>query len=295
MRNLNLPLIACIAGCALACATPTEPKQLVDAQAAYDEASANPDVQANASVELLEAKRALDRAEEEWREHHETGETEHLAYLAARRVQVAELSAAQRKSMAEREQLTAQRAKGAQAVVSAAESARAEADAARADAELAAAREQKLREELADLQARETERGLELTLGDILFDVDQSTLKPGAMQNLYRLVTFLKEYPDRAVLIEGHTDSTGTDSYNLTLSERRADAVRSFLVSNGIPPERVLSRGYGKDYPVAGNESSAGRQQNRRVEVVILRAGDRPEARLRSSYPASVTAPAPRP
>jgi len=291
MRNLTL-LLSLFLLCALACATPTTPKQLVEAQSAYDQAEADANVQANASVELLEAKRALDRAEHEWNDHHDVGDTEHLAYLAARRVQVAELTAAQRKSIQQRDALTAQRAQGTQAVVTAAKSAQAEADAARADAELANAREAKLREQLADLQARETERGLELTLGDILFDVDQATLKPGAMQNLYQLVTFLKEYPDRALLIEGHTDSTGTDSYNLSLSERRAESVRNFLVSNGIPPERILSRGYGKDYPVASNDSSSGRQQNRRVEVVILHAGDRPEAFLRSSYPASVSAPA---
>jgi OOP family OmpA-OmpF porin len=294
MRNLDT-LLAITFLCVLGCATPTEPKQLVDAQAAYNEAAADPNVQEHASVELLEAKRALDRAEAKWDDDHETGETEHLAYLAARRVQVAELQAANRAATAEIEKLTQQRAQGTQAMVSVAESARAEADAARVDAELAAARERKLREELADLQARETERGLELTLGDILFDVDKATLKPGAMQDLYQLVTFLKEYPDRAVLVEGHTDSTGTDSYNLSLSERRAEAVRSFLVSNGIPPDRVLSRGYGKDYPVAGNDTSAGRQQNRRVDVVILHAGERPEAFLRPGYPAAVSAPARRP
>jgi outer membrane protein OmpA-like peptidoglycan-associated protein len=285
-------LLAITILCALGCATPTTPKQLVDAQAAYDEAEADPAVQEHASVELLEAKRALDRAEAEWRDDHERGETEHLAYLAARRVQVAELQAANRAAAAEMETLTQQRAQGARAVVSAAESARAEADAARVDAELAAAREAQLREELAELQARETDRGLVLTLGDILFDVDQATLKPGAMQNLYSLVTFLKEYPDRAVLIEGHTDSTGTDSYNLSLSERRAQSVQAFLVQNGIAPDRVIAQGYGKAYPIAGNDSSAGRQQNRRVEVVILRAGQRPEASLR--LPA-VSAPARRP
>jgi outer membrane protein OmpA-like peptidoglycan-associated protein len=124
-----------------------------------------------------------------------------------------------------------------------------------------------------------------MTLGDILFDVDQATLKPGAMQNLFRLVTFLKQYPDRGVLVEGHTDSTGSDTYNLSLSEQRAESVRSFLTQNGIGAARVLARGYGKAYPVAGNDTSAGRQRNRRVDLVILRAGESPERSLRPAAP----------
>ena len=85
----------------------------------------------------------------------------------------------------------------------------------------------------------------------------------------------LKEYPDRQVLVEGHTDSTGTEQYNLGLSQRRADSVVQFLTLNGIAPERAIARGYGKAYPVAGNETTAGRQRNRRVEIVILDPGEK--------------------
>ena len=135
--------------------------------------------------------------------------------------------------------------------------------------------ERKLREELAELQAKKTERGIVLTLGDVLFDVDEATLKAGATQSLSRLVTFLKEYPDRQVLVEGHTDSTGTEEYNLGLSQRRAESVVQFLTLNGIAPDRAIARGYGKAYPVAGNETAAGRQRNRRVEIVILDPGEK--------------------
>ena len=269
----------------LACASPMDPRVLVDAQGAYQRAAESTDVQQNASVELYEAKQALDRAESEWKKNEDVAETEHLAYLARRRVEVAELWAAGRKAVKEGQELGEQRARSADHMLSAAEQARADAEAARRAAEEAAAREKLLRQELSELQARETERGLELTLGDILFDVDQATLKPGAMQNLYRLATFLKQYPDRGVLVEGHTDSTGSDAYNLSLSERRAESVRSFLTQNGIEATRVLSRGYGKSYPVAGNDTAAGRQRNRRVDVVILRAGESPERSLRPSAP----------
>jgi len=87
------------------------------------------------------------------------------------------------------------------------------------------------------------------------------------------------------VLVEGHTDNTGTDAYNLSLSERRAESVRSFLIQNGINGQRVLARGYGTSYPIAGNDTASGRQLNRRVEIVILRAGEPPEGRLRPAAP----------
>jgi len=272
-----------VASCLLAfgCATPPTPQALVDAQSAYKEAESDANVQKNASVELYEAKRALDRADAEWNDKHDAEETEHLATLASRRVEVAESWAVARASLAQAEVLRGQISTNAKAMVTSAEQARADAEAAKKSADEANAREAKLRTELSDLQARETARGLELTLGDILFGVDQADLKPGAMKSLYRLVTFLKQYPDRGVLVEGYTDSTGSDSYNLSLSERRADSVESFLVQNGVDAKRILARGYGKAYPVAPNETAEGRQRNRRVDVVILHPGETPESKVR--------------
>ena len=266
---------------ALGCATPPTPQALVDAQNSYKEAESDANVQKNASVELYEAKRALDRADAEWNDKHDAEETEHLAMLASRRVEVANAWAVGRASLAQAEALRGQISTNAKAMVTSAEQARADAEAARKAADEANAREAKLRTELSDLQARETARGLELTLGDILFGVDQADLKPGAMQSLYRLVTFLKQYPDRGVLVEGYTDSTGSDAYNMTLSEKRADSVESFLVQNGVEAKRILARGYGKAYPVAPNETAEGRQRNRRVGIVILHPGEAPESKIR--------------
>ena len=266
---------------ALGCATPPTPQALVDAQTVYKEAESDANVQKNASVELYEAKRALDRADTEWKDKHDKDETEHLANLASRRVEVAESWAIARSSQAEAETLRSQISQNAKAMVTSAEQARADAAAARKAADEATAREAKLRGELSDLQARETARGLELTLGDILFGVDQADLKPGAMQSLYRLVTFLKQYPDRGVLVEGYTDSTGSDAYNLSLSEKRADSVETFLVQNGVDAKRILARGYGKAYPIAPNETAEGRQRNRRVGIVILHPGETPESKIR--------------
>jgi outer membrane protein OmpA-like peptidoglycan-associated protein len=131
-----------------------------------------------------------------------------------------------------------------------------------------------LQQRLAELEAEQTERGLVLTLGDILFDVDRAELNPGGIQQVGRIADFLREFPERNVVIEGHTDSTGADGYNEELSLRRAYAIEDFLISEGIDPRRVIARGYGKRYPVATNDTTAGRQQNRRVEIVILKEGE---------------------
>jgi OmpA-OmpF porin, OOP family len=138
-----------------------------------------------------------------------------------------------------------------------------------------------LAQELAELRAKETERGLVLTLSDVLFESNKAELKADAMRTLYPLVTLLKERPQRSVVIEGHTDSSGAESYNQELSQERATAVREFLVSNGINPERIMARGYGEAHPVAPNNTEVGRQENRRVEVIVLREGERVAERVR--------------
>jgi outer membrane protein OmpA-like peptidoglycan-associated protein len=144
-----------------------------------------------------------------------------------------------------------------------------QAQVATSQAQAATSQVQQLQQELAALKATQTERGLVLTLGDVLFETGKAALRPGALQNLYPLVTFLQKYPERRVVIEGYTDSVGSDAYNLDLSERRADAVRDFLLHNGVNPAQLTTRGYGKASPVASNATAEGRQQNRRVELII--------------------------
>ena len=118
--------------------------------------------------------------------------------------------------------------------------------------------------------------GLVLTLGDVLFDTGRAELKPGASVKLDQLAQFLNTHPDRRVEIDGFTDSVGSDAYNESLSQRRADAVKTALVVRGIDASRINSEGYGKAYPVASNNESAGRQLNRRVEVIIGGSGNTP-------------------
>jgi outer membrane protein OmpA-like peptidoglycan-associated protein len=142
-----------------------------------------------------------------------------------------------------------------------------------------------LQEQLSDLQARQTARGLELTLSSIIFDLDSATMKPGAERSMEVLIDFLKANPHRTIVIEGHTDSLGTAAYNQQLSEERAQAVKQLLEQNGIDANRITARGMGEEYPVASNQAMAGRQQNRRVEIVISSPPSVQDARTASSTP----------
>jgi outer membrane protein OmpA-like peptidoglycan-associated protein len=125
------------------------------------------------------------------------------------------------------------------------------------------------RKQIEDLQAKSTERGMVLTLGDVLFDTGSSTLKPGADQSLQRVADFLVRNKEAQVRIEGHTDAQGDDNSNQVLSQRRADTVAGRLMQLGVNGSHVKAMGLGEAYPVAGNDNAAGRQQNRRVELVF--------------------------
>jgi OmpA-OmpF porin, OOP family len=130
-------------------------------------------------------------------------------------------------------------------------------------------RTKSLEAELADLKLQKTERGLVLTLGDVLFDTGQASLKAGADAPLDRLATALKERPDRKVLIEGHTDNVGSDQNNLGLSERRAQSVQAGLTQRGVNRNQITAIGKGENFPIASNDDPTGRQSNRRVELIF--------------------------
>jgi outer membrane protein OmpA-like peptidoglycan-associated protein len=124
---------------------------------------------------------------------------------------------------------------------------------------------------MADLGARDTDRGYVLTLSDIQFRTDEAALTADAMRKLYPLVTLLKGNAKQDIIIEGYTDSSGSWDYNQELSEQRAMAVRDFFVSTGVDPQRIVARGYGEADPVASNANQAGRRENRRVEIIVPR------------------------
>ncbi|QJE74221.1 OmpA family protein [Aerophototrophica crusticola] len=219
-------------------------------------------VPALAPVAFQDAERSLQTAKAALGDASEA-EIAHLTTVADRQLEVARADAAAAKAREERQAMVGQRE---QILLSAREQQLAQ---ARLTAEQERLRVQALESQLAEYESRQTERGLVLTLRDITFDLDSASLSPGDQERLRPLADFLRNHPDRMVTIEGHTDSSGADSYNQQLSQRRAEAVEDFLVAQGIEPGRVRATGRGEAVPVASNDTQAGRLQNRRIEVVI--------------------------
>jgi outer membrane protein OmpA-like peptidoglycan-associated protein len=227
-----------------------------------------------APIAIKEAERAV-RAAEKPQTDKELAK--HLVYMADHKVDIAREQAKGRWYEGQREELSDQR-KSARldSRTREADMARSDAEYARADAKTSRMNELVAQQHSADLQsritelnARETDRGLVVTLGDLLFASGKSDLKGGAANNLDKLAEFLKQYPDRNAAIEGHTDNVGGDDFNQDLSQRRADKVKVYLISEGIASNRLTVSGMGETSPVASNDSATGRQQNRRVEVII--------------------------
>ncbi len=127
--------------------------------------------------------------------------------------------------------------------------------------------------ELTTLRSRSSERGTVLTIPGSLFEVDRADLKAGAQRDLVVIAAYLTNHTRQSVLIEGHTDSIGTQAHNHELSLLRGTAVEAFFLRKGVDPERIEVRGFGEDRPIASNGTTAGREQNRRVEIVMLDAG----------------------
>jgi outer membrane protein OmpA-like peptidoglycan-associated protein len=289
-----------------ACATmDPRPYALEDARVAVDTARANPQVATLAVGELNDAIAAYQKAESTYRAEGDSVEVRHLAYVARDRAAIAQESANLRSAEQSVANATAERdrvrllARTAEAenATRVAQLAQLRADVTRREAmeaerqalaaqqqarlsqqdalasqqqaRAAEARAALLETELRELAAIKTDRGMVVTLSDVLFDTGSATLRPGGQRVVARLAEFLREYPERTLAIEGFTDSVGGESYNQVLSERRATAVRLALMDAGIAGSRIDVRGYGPQYPVASNGTPEGRQRNRRVEVVI--------------------------
>lgn len=278
---------------------------LEQARTAFAAAQSDSDVQRNAPLELQKAKTDLDEAEKLLKRGADASEVEHFAYLSKQRTAIAretanvkmaeqaveaasaernkvlleartleadqavQLAEVQQKEAAMSEQRALAQQKQAEAAKLRAGAMTAEAEKSKAEAMAAEERAKKLEEQIANLQASKSERGLVITLGDVLFDTNKSELRSGAHYTIDKLAAFLAEYSTRKALIEGFTDSTGSTEYNLSLSKRRAEAVQNALTSRGIDSNRLMTRGYGVAFPVASNETAEGRQRNRRVEVII--------------------------
>lgn len=299
---LSLIAAAILAGCNT---MPTQNSSLAEAHGMYSSAQSNPEITKQAPLELQQAGETLNKADTALSQGEDDAKVNQLAYIAKQQVAIAEATAKQKtaelavvnagaqrnqvlieartaeveaaRQQAERDRTTIA---GSQAEL---EMAKRDAEAAQQTAEqraaaLAAASAQSASDQaliaeqekqLKELNAKQTDHGLVITLGDVLFAVNKAQLSPAGTRNVQKLADFLNRYPQRKVLVEGYTDSTGSDSLNQALSERRAAAVQTALINMGINSDRIATRGYGKASPVATNDTAAGRQLNRRVEIVL--------------------------
>lgn len=230
--------------------------ELAQVRDQYEQASKNETVVKHASDELDKARKALDMAERQWRDKEDPASIEHYSYLAKQRIEIANLIADKNETDRNLEAMELKRRNVSLDL---------------REAELMKAKQEALnmKREMAALQAESTDRGMVLTLGDVLFDVNEATLAPGATRNIEKIAAFMRNYPDRPAVIEGHTDSMGDEDYNMDLSRDRAFSVRDALVRAGVPTQRLTTKGFGETLPVATNNNSQGRQKNRRVEIIF--------------------------
>ncbi len=241
------------------CSSVTQNPSLAEAHSLYNSARTDPEISNQAALELKEASDTLNKADNAFNDSESVESVNHLAYLAQQKIVIA--------------QETAKRKTAELAVTNAGatrnevrlEARTAEADAAKAQV----ASDQQMITELLALNAQKTDRGMVITLGDVLFNTGKAQLKPYGTRNVQKLGDFLIKYPQDKVSVEGHTDSVGSNSYNQDLSDRRAYSVRTALTDMGISIDRVATHGYGEEFPVASNNNAESRQLNRRVEIIL--------------------------
>ncbi|MBK8817273.1 MAG: OmpA family protein [Methylococcaceae bacterium] len=256
-QNISLVIvaIAIFSGCS----SVTQNPSLAEAHSLYNSARTEPDISNQAALELKEAGDTLTKADNAFNDSESVENVNHLAYLAKQKIIVAQ-ETAKRKTA----ELAVTNAGAARNEVRL-EARTAEADAAKAQV----ARDQQMIAELLALNAQKTDRGMVITLGDVLFNTDEAQLKPDGLRNVQKLGDFLIKYPQDKVSVEGHTDSVGSNSYNQELSDRRAYSVKTVLTDMGISSDRVATHGYGEKFPVASNNNAESRQLNRRVEIIL--------------------------
>lgn len=310
MKNFYLtPVLLAVTLVVAACGSTPKTTSLLDqTRSEYRVAQSNPNVAKYAPLEMKQASQAMEQANASADKGDSLGKIDKLAYLARQKIaltqemtkqksaEVAVAKAGQERDQIRLDQRTneANIAKmNAEKSLQAAQAAKGEAAQAKFETQLAQddaaaaqrqtqeaqARAAQLQAQLAELEAKKTERGMVITLGDVLFGTDLARLNPDGMRTAQKLADVLQQNPNRTVLVEGFTDSTGAAAYNQELSERRASAVQRALQEMGVARERVAMRGYGESYPVAANDTASNRQLNRRVEIVLSDESGRIAAR----------------
>lgn len=301
-KYILTPTLLAAAALLVACGSVPKNTSLLDqTRSDYVQAQNNPNVARYAPIEMQQAGAALAQANEAANGRTSLEKIDNLAYIARQKIaltqEVAKKKSAEAEianSAKERDQVRLdQRTNEANIANIKAEKARVDAAVAQTTAALAQtaaaqalrqtrdaqARAAQLEAQLADMAARKTERGMVITLGDVLFGTDLARLHPDGMRTAQKLATVLQENQQRTVLIEGFTDSVGSDAYNMALSERRATSVRGALIDMGVAANRIDMQAYGETYPVAANDTASSRQLNRRVEIVLSDGINRVTAR----------------
>lgn len=250
------------AGCA---STPKENSQINALQQQIDQLDAGPEGQQYAPVAVRQAQESLDKLKMLAGENAGSEAYQHQLFLTEKQIEIAREIVSQKQA----EETVASAELRRKDILLQAE--KEQSAQARNLAASMAGRAAELEKQVSDLQTEETERGLVLTLGSVLFESGKSSLQTGGKRTVTKVASFLNQYPERKILIEGFTDSQGSEEFNQKLSEERAAAVKELLVLNGVSPGRVEVQGYGEEHPVASNDNASGRQQNRRVEIVISR------------------------
>jgi outer membrane protein OmpA-like peptidoglycan-associated protein len=262
----------------VACATPLPPQELLDARTAYDVAAKSPAAQ-YAPAQLDTAKQSLAKAEQSFKDNGDKQVTKDLAYVADRRAKLAAAEGQREQADRTRAQMDKDFKSTEIDALDATKSKLEKETQARAEAEKGLADAQKkLSVAMASLaeiaKVKEESRGVVITLsGSVLFATGKSTLLPIAQEKLTDVAKALNDQGYQSLLVEGHTDSQGSADKNMGLSQDRAEAVRSYLISQGIPSDKIRAQGLGSSRPVADNSTAEGRANNRRVEIVVTPLG----------------------
>lgn len=241
----TLFLVGFVAGCA----SIENYQSLERLKISYDQLQQNNDVNKYAATQLYDADQLISKAETAANKG-EKKLLDHYIYLGDKHLKLAEEVANRKKNEAYIEELSEQRSN--LLIQSRTQEA------------------QKARDELEAYKTKNSKRGIVLVLDDLLFDTGGATLHRGSQRNLDPLVRYMNDHPEREISVEGHTDNVGEENFNIDLSFRRAEAVKNYLVTSGINANRISTRGFGESLPVTSNNTAHGRQQNRRVEIVIL-------------------------
>ena len=250
-----LPAVSLFALMLAGCATPPENPQLLQARAQFAALQQKAESNTLAAIETKDAFTALNKADQASLKDRQAPDVDQLAYLASQKIALAEQTIVGRQAEAGLKKIDAERTQVQLDV-----------------------RTQQLKA-LQALKAKKTDRGAVVTFGDVLFDTGKADLKYGSQRQFQQLADFLASNPERKVRVEGFTDNVGNEAANQVLSERRASSVANALAQMGVDRQRIVTQGFGEEFPVADNGSASGRQHNRRVEVILSNGAEEVGAR----------------